>query len=269
MRHVRLNLNITMAVTHTRMRMAAQGWDHVSWQSDFYPQDLPMDWRLPYYSNEFSAVTVPAATWVAADASEIQSWVEETTEDFLFYPEVMVMQTDGLQFARKSQQLGEKLGGILLHPGAGQGGIQEMIASFEQASEIAPSCMLLSGDRSFTAAEEILLAEQGVELAWRIENSANDEIQAERADPPRHSKRGLAVIQVAGNTPCSSRKLREIIEASLRRDISLDSNLGNTVNSCAARDRIILLMFEGNAADIGTMRAAGIIGDLLEMPVAE
>lgn len=249
--------------------MAAQGWHHASWHPEFYPQDLPIDWRLSYYSNEFCAVSVPADMWAAADAGKIRAWMEEVHEDFLFYPGVAVVQTDWVQFARKAQLLGEQLGGILLHLGAGQGGIQEMVSSFRRASEIAPSCMLLAGDETFTAAEEILLAKQGVEFAWRIENLGNDETQAERANPPWHGKGRLAVIQLAGNRPFSPRKLRDIIEAGLRWDVSLDNSRDSTNNSRVTGGRIMLLMFEGDAADIGTMRAAGAISDLLETPVAE
>lgn len=37
------------------------GWRHRAWQDSYYPADLPPEWQLGYYANEFPVVLVPAA----------------------------------------------------------------------------------------------------------------------------------------------------------------------------------------------------------------
>lgn len=40
------------------------------WQGDYYPNDLPDDWRLDYYANDYSAVLLPAQVLS-------QGWLQE------------------------------------------------------------------------------------------------------------------------------------------------------------------------------------------------
>ena len=64
------------------MRVGASDWDHAHWQGPFYPDDLPEDWRLTYYANEFSCVLVPEGKWQGADLEE---WDDSVPDGFLFY----------------------------------------------------------------------------------------------------------------------------------------------------------------------------------------
>ena len=41
-----------------------------------FTEDLPQDWRLSYYANEFTGVLVPEPVWRAADPSIIGGWLE-------------------------------------------------------------------------------------------------------------------------------------------------------------------------------------------------
>ncbi|MCW8933299.1 MAG: hypothetical protein OQK98_01110 [Gammaproteobacteria bacterium] len=66
------------------IRVGAYGWDQLLWQGTFFPDDLPIDWRLSYYANEFSAVLVPEIKWREA-ADEIESWADDVPDDFRFY----------------------------------------------------------------------------------------------------------------------------------------------------------------------------------------
>lgn len=50
-------------------------WAREEWEEVFFPEDLPHEWRLDFYSNEFHCALVPQATWM--------SWVEEDFEDLL------------------------------------------------------------------------------------------------------------------------------------------------------------------------------------------
>lgn len=63
-----------------RLVVAAQGWRHADWQNRFYPDDLPEDWQLAYYANEFRAVLVPPP----ADVATCQEWLEAVDPGFGF-----------------------------------------------------------------------------------------------------------------------------------------------------------------------------------------
>lgn len=66
------------------MLIAAYGWDHAGWRGSYYPDDLPAEWRLAYYANEFRAVVVPATEWRQAAAATAAQWVADTAETFCF-----------------------------------------------------------------------------------------------------------------------------------------------------------------------------------------
>lgn len=63
-------------------------WDHDAWAGSFYPQDLPREWRLGYYANEFSAVLVPGSRFAAADVAQVECWQEDVPPGFVFWVEV-------------------------------------------------------------------------------------------------------------------------------------------------------------------------------------
>lgn len=53
--------------------IGTQGWESETWLESFYPEGLPEDWRLDFYSNFFECVLVPEPVW--------QAWTEEALED--------------------------------------------------------------------------------------------------------------------------------------------------------------------------------------------
>ena len=75
------------ADNHTVM-VGAIGWEYPSWRDSFYPEDLPEDWRLSYYSNEFPVVLLPVSRLAAAELSEVTEWLEETHQGFRFVLEL-------------------------------------------------------------------------------------------------------------------------------------------------------------------------------------
>jgi hypothetical protein len=69
--------------------VSANGWEYKGWLTEFYPPDLPADWRLDYYQSHFDAVWVPASTWGVVSLSGLESWSEEVSEHFSFYVEAL------------------------------------------------------------------------------------------------------------------------------------------------------------------------------------
>lgn len=99
------------------VQVAARGWDHPGWVTDFYPDDLPEDWRLTYYANEFSRVVVPSEVMRGADEAMLASWADDVGERFRFFIEIpeelaWSLGPEGLQ--HNLAVLGDKLGGVLM-----------------------------------------------------------------------------------------------------------------------------------------------------------
>ena len=93
------------------LRIGARGWEHPGWSGGFYPEDLPEEWRLGYYANEFSTLLLPAERWLSTTAAELEGWAEEVDEGFRF-----VLESDGAdaqRLAAVGDALGERLGGWL------------------------------------------------------------------------------------------------------------------------------------------------------------
>jgi len=60
--HDNLQQNET-AYVEDSIRVGVFGWEHEHWIGTFYPDDLPEDWRLSYYANEFSVVLGAEDKW--------------------------------------------------------------------------------------------------------------------------------------------------------------------------------------------------------------
>jgi hypothetical protein len=70
------------------IEVIARGWDRSDWCGEFYPEDLPEDWRLSYFANTFQSVLVPATSWRAAPRGRLAQWAGDVPERFGFYLEV-------------------------------------------------------------------------------------------------------------------------------------------------------------------------------------
>jgi len=107
--HDNLQQNETASIDDP-IRVGACDWDHEHWLGTFYPDDLPEDWRLSYYANEFSAVSIAEDKW-RSNLANLGEWVDEAPEDFLFYLQSTVDEPSELMQIR--DQLGENFAGIL------------------------------------------------------------------------------------------------------------------------------------------------------------
>lgn len=232
-----------MTKPHTEIIVAARGWAHPAWCDGFYPDDLPEDWQLAYYSNEFHAVVVPAADFADVDPLEVERWVEDASEDFEFYLEVMDLFTDWTKFARAAKPLGEHLQGILLRPIKVDDDLAMIASSLDAATAIAPVCVLPPEDVKISESGRDLLSQHRVELCWNT-NSGE----------PVWRGGGFAVARVTGNNHYTPRKWRETIEACLRCENQSDEK------------RRVLLMVEHESPEPDALRAAMMIGDMLVIP---
>lgn len=64
---------------HTRATVTAvatvpAGWWALADTANYYPDDLPRDWRLGYFANEHAGVYVPVAVWGNMPEAELAGW---------------------------------------------------------------------------------------------------------------------------------------------------------------------------------------------------
>jgi hypothetical protein len=149
------------------------GWNPSPGDDDFYPYDLPEDWRLTYFANALNAVALDADAWSRADAGRVAQWSRDVPASFAFYlhhdPSAEVLATS----AGVQALLGERFGGWLLCPDQAAAGslcepayllLDSLPAADARASALA--CAVPAGlDRDLRAArrwlEELASAAQG------------------------------------------------------------------------------------------------------------
>ncbi|HEB83268.1 MAG TPA: hypothetical protein ENJ11_10440 [Gammaproteobacteria bacterium] len=131
------------------LQTGAYGWLHRHWQGSYYPDDLPEDWQLGYYSNDFNTVLVPAADLVASLAGEqvlpIEDWPDEVHENFRFYIECNAVLLETVGAAALIEHLGalqQQLAALVVG-NAGDAGAQA--ASLQRLGD-ALSVPLYAGD---------------------------------------------------------------------------------------------------------------------------
>ncbi len=98
------------------VHVGAIGFEHPDWRPGYYPDDLPEDWRLEYYANNHETLLLPAGRLLTADGEELQSWYEDTEDEFRFFlhgpGSLKTHEYAGL--AANAACLREKFSGILL-----------------------------------------------------------------------------------------------------------------------------------------------------------
>ena len=94
-----------------RVLIGAHGWQHPGWNGTFYPDDLPEDWRLGYYGNEFPLVGVPAGAW---SGSGPQDWLEDSGGHLRFLCELPVPGMDAARAVGELEVLGPRCLGVIL-----------------------------------------------------------------------------------------------------------------------------------------------------------
>ena len=70
------------------IRVGARGWQYDQWKTEFYPEDLPQDWRFSYYSNEYNTVLVPRQYMEQHSPEDWHDWVDDAQSNFQFYVEI-------------------------------------------------------------------------------------------------------------------------------------------------------------------------------------
>jgi hypothetical protein len=234
-----------MANTYNEIIVSARGWMQPSWNGTFYPDDLPEDWRLSYYSNEFSAVVVPASEWVGLDTVEIERWVEDVPEEFLFYLEIEDPLTDWEQTAEVINPLGDRLGGLLLRPIEVGADLAIISSNITGASQLAPVSVLLPDGAEPNVDGKKMLKQYGVQCSWNVGEGKPGWMDSDYESP-------LVVVRVAGNKNFTAREWRETIETSMHK--------------ITENKQTVLMVVDSEDPKMNDLRTATMIGEIMTVP---
>lgn len=98
------------------LKIGTYGWKQDSKTSSFYPEDLPEDWQLDYFSNAFRVVLVPQTQWLNWSEEALHDVMDSVEGDFEFYFAVQegLNATKLEQLKRVVSVLGKRASGVVL-----------------------------------------------------------------------------------------------------------------------------------------------------------
>jgi len=224
--------------TH-RVVIGACGWKHVAWLDEFYAEDLPEEWQLGFYSNEFSVVYVPASDWI--DHLDLEEWGDDVSESFRFILEIpaQILRNDAAYISalKNAKGLGEFCLGFVFRLDANickESGLFQSRCS--EASAIAPICVDKSGHESSADFDQILL-ENNISELWDGKSSEVEGL----------GRGHLAITRIASDE-LDMRSLRTVIETCL---------------SVSSDDCVSVLIIEGEPPSLDILRNADTLLNLL------
>lgn len=165
-----------MSVETHRVLLGTCGWKHQAWNNDFYSEDLPEEWQLGFYSNEFPVVYVPASDWIdvaESDMHQLEEWTEDVSETFRFILEVPehVLKDEAL-FAtaiNKAKLLGDFCLGLVLQVSPDFSADTQFLQNqLKLAMAVAPVC-IDSGGEALSSDIEQFLKDQKIKYVWNGE----------------------------------------------------------------------------------------------------
>ncbi|HKK06173.1 MAG TPA: hypothetical protein VKA50_10035 [Gammaproteobacteria bacterium] len=224
-----------------RLLIGSRGWQHAGWQDSFYPDDLPPEWRLTYYANEFRVVLVPGERLVdetlSAEGNPAR-WCEDSDAGFRFVcetPPGLNTPADADAFLERIAPFGERCVGIRYVPGAE---VLNRRDELDVLLERLASHRAVSVDLAEPPAEgvEAILTAHRCGRCWH--------------GPPASAEfgHGGLALTVIPSPMADLRALRAVVETCL---------------AASTRERISVLVFDGSPPSVETIEQAGTIADLL------
>jgi len=228
----------TLLEEHTIL-IGANGWLHDEWSEQFYPDDLPDEWRLGYYGNEFSVVLVPASYWEQG-ADTVTEWLEETDESPRFvceWPAETKTGTDVEKLLTLFSMLSDRVLGILIP--VNDTPDQSMLSLLERLSQDYPVCIDVQTEnpQDITATIKGYLKNTDVSICWHGEPEQVEDMAS-----------GSLVVARISDHDLTPRALRFLVEECIKQ---------------SKPDRSVALIFDGDPPALKQMVDAGVILDLL------
>ena len=219
-----------------RVFIGASGWLHQHWHEQFYPEDLPAEWQLAYYGNEFPVVLIREQEW--QQAGKVADWLEDTEDSPLFICELPLQGviSDAVNAAepylQKINQLGKRCLGIVcrvnneIRP-------DELGLLLEKCNELASTCVDV--DEPHTEALQDMLRSQSVSLVWN------------KVSEPKEVNGSLVVANLSSEE-LSLKDLRQLMDKLLQYD---------------DEQHVIVLLVGGDKPDLEIIRQAKMMLELM------
>jgi hypothetical protein len=96
--------------------IVTEGWWGLADAAAFYPDDLPDDWRLSYFANEYMAVYLPLQAWQAEPSAVLEGWQADVHAGFGFFlewPYAADEAVDTAPILRAADALGDGLAALV------------------------------------------------------------------------------------------------------------------------------------------------------------
>lgn len=132
-----------------RLLLGWCGWPHPAWLGDYFPDDLPEDWQLAYFSNDADALYLNQTQWQSMDCDEMEQAVDDLPEHFRFYLRAAVSDVAHPLIG----VLGPHLGGLLLDQ------VPTDAAGLPFFGQVSPSQWVASASQEY-----LVFAEAGTDL---------------------------------------------------------------------------------------------------------
>lgn len=230
-------------ISHThRILVGANGWLHPAWQTSLYPDDLPEDWQLGYYSNEFPVTLLPAAYWQTIK-QDLPGYLEDSSDELRIVceipPELLQQSTAEAirvinEFIEGLAIFGEQCIGLLLSVANDPTGLDELVSQLDKR---LPLCIesTSGGDIEVDKSIQKVCAQQKLGLCWHGEGAAT----------------GLGYGQLAmskiNSHGMSLRQLSSVVETMLK---------------ATTQEQTSVLIIDGSPPDLDAIRHTGVILDL-------
>lgn len=231
-----------MRLSSHRIFIGSAGWQHAAWQGEYYPDDLPQDWRLGYYANEFPMVLLTEADRQALD--DIASLPEECREGFMFVIEadltasaLDVEQAVSLLQERDTdaRTLHAHCAGLLVVVSEAQLQDQQFIPEIFQRVDLMSACCIDTRGQPLPEALQSWRLDRQLACCWQ-DGLPKDILQSG----------AWSMLVVPPHTDL--RQLRQYVETAL---------------SVSSPQRDVFVLFRGNPPAIELMRQAQTIEQLL------
>jgi len=228
-----------MSVDTHRVLMGACGWNHEAWLDNFYSEDLPEDWRLGFYSNEFPVVYVAAEQWLGSE--NLSEWSEDVAESFRFILEISAeVLEDQQRFScaiEKAKILNEFCLGLVFQLNQNICNDTNSFADrLKLAQAQAPVCVN-TNNIALTKEFAEILAKYNVAEVWNGQSESTE-----------YTQRGSLAISHISADKLDMKSLRKIIEHCL---------------AVSNEDCVSVLCLDGNPPSLELLRQADIILNLL------
>ncbi len=214
------------------------GWQHAQWDGEFYPDDLPVEWKIGYYGNEYPVVVVPNSYWQFG-SEQYSEWLDESDDSLKFICEwpATGANEEAYQQARQAiASLNDRVAGVLI-PVTTIPTDQEWQLIYGIAKDALISFDLNDDIRDdFIGELERLFPELDYGICWHGDQGHQEDLKLGR----------LAIGRIEQDR--DPKELRRLLE---------------TMIATTGLDRTLVLIVDGSPPDMKLLTNAGIILDLL------